>query len=1182
VVHRISQELTINTKSAKGKAARYPSSKAARHLSWIIVLLLLLAPPLFAQDASTILGPDGNYYPDWRGVGVQSGTGGTAGSIPVVTSTIAVISATAAGANLAGAIQTAVTSASTAGLIVLPTGTYNLTQPVFINKNGIVISGGNSSNNGTIINFTWPGPTSDTPVFFQPVGQTTLYQNTWLSIQANPVGLTQLDIYAGPLVGGTFVPVTYENEGSSQTFSLDCSGYQVYASQGSVSGTYRVVAEAWYGSVEHTATNSYYVSSSYDSVATDPTFYPLPGETSYLGAFNFSAPGNFGSSYNHLALTGSQGLSTIQVTNAGITAGDYIDLYAPDDQDFIKLTGNTCGGGWFRENQFVVTSATGTTINLNQPLRIPFPVDPLESGTAAPYVTILQTIQNCGVQNLTLNQTAPIWTSGFLFSWAWNCWVNNIVVNEPGRFPVWFAPAKWCEVNNCTFDGAWYLNANGTGYVGFERAYDCLMQGVTSSNLRHGPLLQWSSSGDVIRNSTFTDTDPQWHAGWANNNLYENNIIMSNLLAETPDPNSGLTGCGSYGDTSYASAPSDDIHGPEGPYNVIYNNDISGPAYGIFMGGANDGWFFLWNRFAVDGQDGNGAGSGYYNQGPCLGFGMYFQQGSAGHLVEHNAFLLEETPFAVDISDTNSVDNLIVNNTFAGSFNPTYSLFIGAEAPGAGSTGNTTTDVLQQSGTFPNGGFETADLTDWVQSWDGWSNNGMDTVTAAAAFTGTCGLQVLDTTGAGNGLASGTFGVSAGYTYACRFMYKVNSGPNDCGVYLDFLNSGGNVITTDCPAVTLSSTTWMPAMVSWEAPSGAVTARVWIHSFSSGTCNVYLDDFEFGAINKLANQQVPFDSGFEGGGVGWSGSNDNGMSTIVPDLTDTNSHNHILQVADKSTTLGADYVASCPATPYQEYEARFSGAVLSGSSFTVSLNFYNSSGTYLYSQSSVTLLSETNWRQYVVRGYSPGNTATLQLAVTSSVAGTGTAIFDNFTVLQLPARPVPEINYVDIPSIYQWEQKPVYPLNNMGFENGNFAYWSIYTNGGDNGMSAVTSAAAYTGSYGLQVTDTSATLGSSVMSDTVPAAPNMQFNLSYMGKQVSGSGTLGVYLQFVNSAGTVVAGGNNEIPLPTSDTSWSPLSQTFTAPAGTAAAQIWIHSDDSGVVTAYIDDLQLTQVIPPP
>jgi len=173
--------------------------------------------------------------------------------------------------------------------------------------------------------------------------------------------------------------------------------------------------------------------------------------------------------------------------------------------------------------------------------------------------------------------------------------------------------AKWCEIRDCTFDDAWFKGGGGTAYTGWDRCWDCLMENVETFKMRHAPLFQWAASGCVIRRSVFHESDAQWHAGWTNENLIEQCVVES------------AQGNGGYGYGMWASPPEDAAHGPNGPRNVIYNCDVRSPKTGLWMGGMNENWLVLHNRFVVD-------------SGP----GLLTRATGFDHIIRNNVFVLKD------------------------------------------------------------------------------------------------------------------------------------------------------------------------------------------------------------------------------------------------------------------------------------------------------------------------------------------------------------------------------------------------------------------------------------------------------------------------------------------------------------------------------------------------------------
>ncbi|MBN2131443.1 MAG: hypothetical protein JW741_18220 [Sedimentisphaerales bacterium] len=75
---------------------------------------------------------------------------------------------------------------------------------------------------------------------------------------------------------------------------------------------------------------------------------------------------------------------------------------------------------------------------------------------------------------------------------------------------------------------------------------------------------------------------------WTNENLIEQCVVES------------VRGHDGYGYGMWASPPEDTAHGPNGPRNVVYHCDISSQRAGLWMGGMNENWLILHNRFVVD------------------------------------------------------------------------------------------------------------------------------------------------------------------------------------------------------------------------------------------------------------------------------------------------------------------------------------------------------------------------------------------------------------------------------------------------------------------------------------------------------------------------------------------------------------------------------------------------------
>ena len=156
--------------------------------------------------------------------------------------------------------------------------------------------------------------------------------------------------------------------------------------------------------------------------------------------------------------------------------------------------------------------------------------------------------------------------------------------------------------------------------------------------MRHAPLFQWGAAGNVIRNSTFVDSDAQWHSGWTNENLMEQCTITS------------VKGNGGYGYGMWASPPEDGSHGPNGPRNVVYNCKVTSPLSSLWLGGMSENWLILHNLFIAD-------------QGPSV----FVKDHSFDHIIKGNTFQLKDTEspcIMLKTPDCSGVE--ISDNTFTG------------------------------------------------------------------------------------------------------------------------------------------------------------------------------------------------------------------------------------------------------------------------------------------------------------------------------------------------------------------------------------------------------------------------------------------------------------------------------------------------------------------------------------
>jgi hypothetical protein len=316
----------------------------------------------------------------------------------------------------------------------------------------------------------------------------------------------------------------------------------------------------------------------------------------------------------------------------GLAAGDKLFLDGPATERWKQLTQNACRWGSYRCYAVRVVQVQGDRVRLEQPLRIEFPA------IDGSYVRKMHPIEWCGVEDMEIEQTENLWINTIHFRHAWNCWARGVKVRMTGRFPIHTTQGKWCEIRDCVFDDALFKGGGGTAYVGWQHSWDCLMDGVETFDYRHAPLVQWSASGNVIRNGIFHNSDAQWHAGWTNENLFENCVVTSRR------------GSGSYGYGMWASPPEDDAHGPNGPRNVVYHCDLLSERDGLWMGGMNENWLILHNRFVVE-----------------RGRGIFAKTSSFDHIIRGNVFAIQDKrSHGVFLATPDCIGVELIDNTFCG------------------------------------------------------------------------------------------------------------------------------------------------------------------------------------------------------------------------------------------------------------------------------------------------------------------------------------------------------------------------------------------------------------------------------------------------------------------------------------------------------------------------------------
>jgi len=538
--------------------------------------------------ASDVVGPDGIVYPDWTRCGVQA-------AVPAAKA-VAFIEDFGGEADDDADDHEALDAACRAvgemggGAVLLGEGTYYLGRPVTVRHNHVVIRGQGMNRTRLIFRYALP---DEGMAFYNPPAGSRVGKNTPIELHCMPKGLVKVVVSIDNVV------LREWNRGlhSGNSFAVGASPSKAFEKL--KDGPHKLRGVAHYLNTKKTHTEI--------DVILDSGFNDERVVSSSRAAISFQGRGLTGPKLK-LAQDGKRGDTRLVLENVeGLAVGDRIMIDGPATERWKKLTLNACRWGTYRRNAYAVEAIDGKTIVISQPLRIEFPV------VDGSYVQKMETIEGCGIENLYMEQTEDLWITTVEFRYAWNCLGRGVKVRKCGRNPIYGAMAKWCEIRDCVFDDAWFKGGGGTAYTGWDHSWDCLMENVETFKFRHAPLYQWSASGNVIRKSVFHLSDGQWHSGWTNENLFEQCVITS------------VRGHGGYGYGMWASPPEDTAHGPNGPRNVVYNCDVRSQKAGLWMGGMNENWLILHNRFVVE-----------------SGCGVVAKTASFDHVIRGNVFVLKD------------------------------------------------------------------------------------------------------------------------------------------------------------------------------------------------------------------------------------------------------------------------------------------------------------------------------------------------------------------------------------------------------------------------------------------------------------------------------------------------------------------------------------------------------------
>ncbi len=144
-------------------------------------------------------------------------------------------------------------------------------------------------------------------------------------------------------------------------------------------------------------------------------------------------------------------------------------------------------------------------------------------------------------------------------------------------------------------------------------------------------------------------------------------------------------------------------------------------------------------------------------------------------------------------------------------------------------------------------------------------------------------------------------------------------------------------------------------------------------------------------------------------------------------------------------------------------------------------------------------------------------------------------------------------------------------LTNPDFEQ-SLTGWN---NTNDNGMSTPTAEAAFTGEVGLRITDTSATLGSSLAGEPFGVTPGERLQVGFWSRKLSGDGAA-VFLRFRTSSGALLSETVN-LHLP-GNLSWTGSSFEATVPAQAATAHVWVRAFSTSQSAFDLDEISVVRL----
>ena len=262
-----------------------------------------------------------------------------------------------------------------------------------------------------------------------------------------------------------------------------------------------------------------------------------------------------------------------------------------------------------RAQTFVITAidTASKTLTLDQPLR--YSIATVEHSE----IQHEHPIWRFGISDIAFLQTTDHWQSFIDATDGINhLLLEDLIIDDIGRSALWLPSIKHGTVRRVRCrEVRWPSTGGASGYVGGGGCNDLLYDQVSITNHRHAPNFH-GGNNIVVRNSWFDMCDGQLHAGLSRDLLYENVRINADRSASgyawtTMDWQNALNG------------------GGNGDHVVFVDCDLQGKDGGLYFGGRQEAAIIAYNRITAD--DGS----------PVVVRG-----GSSDHLLYRNTLIVED------------------------------------------------------------------------------------------------------------------------------------------------------------------------------------------------------------------------------------------------------------------------------------------------------------------------------------------------------------------------------------------------------------------------------------------------------------------------------------------------------------------------------------------------------------